>query len=87
MKRIIFLVTIAILATMSIMANDQKHRGHKMPRPHKPVALTMPAALKAGDKIAIISPCGLGALNLLSVHTRWPSATCMPVLSRSVAPT
>ena len=56
MKRIIFLVTIAILATMSIMANDQKHRGHKMPRPHRPVALTMPAALKAGDKIAIISP-------------------------------
>ncbi len=41
---------------MSILAADQAPRRHHMPRPPRPTALKMPEALKAGDKIAIISP-------------------------------
>ena len=41
---------------MTIMASDQKPRRHKMAKPQHSAILKMPAALKAGDKIAIISP-------------------------------
>ena len=56
MKRIFLIATIALLATMNIIASEQKPRRHGMPRPHRPVALMMPEALKPGDKIALISP-------------------------------
>ena len=41
---------------MAVNASDRAPRRHKMPRQHRPVTLKMPEALKAGDKIAIISP-------------------------------
>ena len=56
MKRLILLTTITLLAMINMMANDQNAKQHRMPRPHRPTALKMPEALKAGDKIAIISP-------------------------------
>ena len=56
MKRLFLITTIVLLATMNVIASEQKSNRHSMPRPHRPVALKMPQALKAGDKIAIISP-------------------------------
>lgn len=56
MKRILLIAAIALLTSMTITASDRAPRRHKMPRHPKPVAIKMPAALKAGDKIAIISP-------------------------------
>ena len=41
---------------MAVNASDRAPRRHKMTRQHRPVTLKMPEALKAGDKIAIISP-------------------------------
>ena len=56
MKRLFLITTIVLLTTMNIIASGQKPNRHSMPRPHGPIALKMPQALKAGDKIAIISP-------------------------------
>lgn len=57
MKRILLIATIALLATMTTMANDQRKPRHKgTHKPHKTATLIMPQALKPGDKIAIISP-------------------------------
>ncbi len=56
MKRILLIAAIALLTSMTVVASDRAPRRHKMPRQQKPAALTMPAALKAGDKVAIISP-------------------------------
>ena len=56
MKRILLIAAIALLTSMTVVASDRAPRRHKMPSKQKPVALTMPAALKAGDKVAIISP-------------------------------
>ena len=42
MKRFLFMISLAVCATLTVMASDQ--------------TLLMPPALKAGDKIAIISP-------------------------------
>ncbi len=60
-KRILLLASLVLCLGLSIQATDQRpksqrpHRTHKaMRRPAPP--LLMPAALKAGDKIAIISP-------------------------------
>ena len=55
MKRIILIATIAIFASMTIMASGRTPRRHKMPRPRQSLAIKMPEALKPGDKIAIIS--------------------------------
>ena len=56
MKRILIIAAIALLTSMTITASDRAPRRHKTPRPARPAALKMPAALKPGDKIAIISP-------------------------------
>ena len=56
MKRILLIAVIALLTSMTIMASGKAPRRHKAPRQPRSVALKMPAALKAGDKIAIISP-------------------------------
>ena len=56
MKRIVIIAVIALLSSMAVTASNRAPRRHKMPRQPKPVALKMPEALKAGDKIAIISP-------------------------------
>ena len=56
MKRILLIAVIALLTSMTITASGKAPRRHKAPRQPRPVALKMPAALKAGDKIAIISP-------------------------------
>ncbi len=56
MKRIFLIALIALIATASAMAGEKKPQRHKTPRIHKAMPLKMPAALKAGDKIAIISP-------------------------------
>lgn len=57
MKRILLIATIALLATMTTMANGQRKPRHKgTHKPHKTATLIMPQALKPGDKIAIISP-------------------------------
>ena len=57
MKHLIIITAIALLTCVTGIAADkspQRHKPHRQFR--KPVALTMPDALKAGDKIAIISP-------------------------------
>ena len=56
MKRILIIAVIALLTSMAATASDRAPRRYRMPRQVKPVALKMPEALKAGDKIAIISP-------------------------------
>ncbi len=56
MKRILIIAVIALLTSMTLSASDRAPRRHKTPRQPKPAALKMPQALKAGDKIAIISP-------------------------------
>ena len=56
MKRILLIAAIAFLTSMTVTASDKAPRRHKVPRQAKPAALKMPQALKAGDKIAIISP-------------------------------
>ena len=57
MKRILLIATIALLATMTTMANGQRKPRHKgTHKPHKTATLIMPQALKPGDKIAITSP-------------------------------
>ena len=58
MKRILFITTIALLAVMTAMASDLTIK--KSPKKHnkllKTTMITRPLPLKAGDKIAIISP-------------------------------
>ena len=56
MKRIFLIATIALLASMTVMASDKGPRRPMIPQPPRPLVLKMPEALKAGDKIAIISP-------------------------------
>ena len=56
MKRIFFIVIIALIATTTIMASGKRPQRHKAPLTYKAAPLVMPAALKPGDKIAIISP-------------------------------
>lgn len=56
MKRILIIAAIALLTSMTITASDKAPRRHKTHGPARPAALKMPAALKPGDKIAIISP-------------------------------
>jgi muramoyltetrapeptide carboxypeptidase len=56
MKRILIIAVIALLTSMTVTASARTPRRHRMPRQARPVALKMPEALKAGDKIAIISP-------------------------------
>ncbi len=58
MKRIILIATIALLASMTVMAGDKNPKHRRIPRQHHkaPAAMQMPAALKPGDKVAIISP-------------------------------
>ena len=57
MKRIFLIAIIALLTTATATANGQRPRRHKASsQVHKVAALKMPAALKAGDKVAIISP-------------------------------
>ena len=57
MKRFILIVIIALIATTTVMANEKKPQRRKAPRTtYKATPLVMPAALKPGDKIAIISP-------------------------------
>jgi muramoyltetrapeptide carboxypeptidase len=58
MRRFFFLVVaVTVLAAMHVMASDKAPQRPKAHRPHRPAAtLVMPPALKAGDKIAIISP-------------------------------
>ena len=55
MKRIM-IIAAALLVGMTVMASEKAPRRTKPARPPKPVALQMPAALKPGDKVAIISP-------------------------------
>ena len=55
MKRLILFTTIALLAIITVMADNRKFQRIGMPRPVN-AALKMPAPLKPGDKIAIISP-------------------------------
>ncbi len=60
MKRI-FLVTILILlATMSVIASAQDRHRHRVPNSHRD-KMVMPAALKRGDKVAIVSPASTPA--------------------------
>ena len=56
MKRILLIAVIALLTTMAATASDRAPRRHKAPRQARPMVIKMPEALKAGDKIAIISP-------------------------------
>ncbi len=56
MKRILLIAVIALLTSMAATASGRAPRRHKAPRQARPIALKMPEALKAGDKIAIISP-------------------------------
>ena len=56
MKRILLIAAIALIASMAVNASDRAPRRHKVSRQPKQAALKMPASLKAGDKIAIISP-------------------------------
>ncbi|MBQ1737051.1 MAG: LD-carboxypeptidase [Muribaculaceae bacterium] len=58
MKRIVILTTIVLLATMAMMTSGQsaKQQPRKRHMPRKTLMIKRPASLKAGDKIAIISP-------------------------------
>ena len=56
MKRLIIVAVIAVLTTVAAVAGTRAPQRHRVPGPRKSVALKMPQALKAGDKIAIISP-------------------------------
>ena len=57
MKRLIFFIAIALLATTTVTASEltKKKRKHTPYRSYR-TALQKPAALKPGDKVAIISP-------------------------------
>ena len=54
MKRVLFFVIIALCVTMSVFSQGKRPKTRHAAKPAKP--LIMPAALKLGDKIAIISP-------------------------------
>lgn len=55
MKRVLFFVIVSLCVGMSVFAQGKKLEQHRrMLKPAKP--LIMPEALKAGDKVAIISP-------------------------------
>ncbi len=56
MKRILLIAVFALLTSMAATASGRAPRRHKAPRQARPIALKMPEALKAGDKVAIISP-------------------------------
>ena len=61
MKRFLLFATLALCLGITLQASDQKSKSRRPHRPHKaihmtPAPLVMPDALKAGDKIAIISP-------------------------------
>ena len=58
-KRFFFIAIIALLATMTMTASEQRSRGKQMHRKHQQhqtLTLVKPKALKPGDKVAIISP-------------------------------
>ena len=57
MKHLIIITAIALLTCVTGIAADKSPQRHKPHRQFRaPAALTMPDALKAGDRIAIISP-------------------------------
>ena len=57
MKRFILIVIIALIATTTVMASEKRPQRRKAPRTtYKAEPIVMPASLKPGDKIAIISP-------------------------------
>ena len=58
MKHIITIIAVALLTCVTTIAADRVPQRHRPHRNHHqaPAALTMPASLKPGDKVAIISP-------------------------------